>query len=403
MMNDREDRQSLKIVHLATSIGKASFGIGPIVLGLAGSQRMLNHAPAIWCEGESAEVESLARAHGLDSEQVRCFDAAGPRRLGFSPAMEAAVEQNHSAVLHQHGIWTCVSRVTNRWQDYTGGPTVIAPQGSLDAWALRRSRWKKRLALLAYEKLNLQRAACLHALSRREAEAFRAFGLTNPIAVIPNGISESWLAAKGDATPFRQRFSIPQSARLMLFLGRITPKKGLPMLLGAMASYRACLGDWRLIIAGVDEFGHEAQVRELVSDLDMEDLVRFVGPLYGQDKRDAFAAAELFVLPSHSEGAPMVILEALGAGTPVLTTNASPWEDLLTHDCGWLTEISEPSLAEGLKSALSASQATLASMGRRGKTLVAERYTWPRVAESTIMLYRWLLGDAPRPEFVESD
>lgn len=392
----------MNILHLTNFVGKRSFGIGPIVLGLASSQQVLGHHVSIYSVDAESEARELETAYHLRAGTIQTFPILGPSRLACSPQMEQHVLA-HAAeydVVHTHGIWTYTSRVVNRWRAHKGGPTVVTPHGSLDAWALKRSRWKKRLALWLYERENLHRASCLHALSQREVEGFRAYGLANPIAIIPNGISEDWLASTGDASRFRDKFDLTTEMRVMLFLSRITPKKGLPMLLQAMASLQQQLGDWKLVIAGVDEFGHQPEVEALVRQLGLQPYVQFVGPLYGQDKRDAFAAAELFVLPSHSEGAPVVILEALGAGVPVLTTQASPWQELVTHQCGWWTEISQDAIADALHDAFQQSPATLRAMGARGKQLIRARYTWTFIAQMTIELYIWLLGLASRPSFV---
>ena len=392
----------LRILHLSSFVGKRSFGVGPVALNLARGQQTLGYHAQIWsCDLESEAGELEVQNH-LHPNTIRTFSIFGPSRLAYSPAMKRTIEQQASEydIIHEHGIWTAISRVVNCWRARTGKPTVIAPHGSLDAWALRRSIWKKRLALLLYERENLQKTSCLHALSHREAEGFRAFGLSTPIAIIPSGIADEWLQTQGDAGDFRHRCGLSEDTRILFFLGRITPKKGLPMLLQAMANLKSQLENWKLVIAGVNEFGHQFEIESLGKELSLEPHVHFVGPLYGKDKRDAFAAADLFVLPSYSEGAPVVILEALGAGLPVLTTKASPWEELVKYHCGWWTEISEQSVGQALKEAIQKPRDELKEMGARGKRLIAERYTIKRVAEQTIALYKWLLGSGPKPDFV---
>jgi len=394
---------SVNVLHVATIVGKSSFGIGPVALNLARGQQALGHRAEIWSCDSATEARELEEENHLLPNTIRTFPIVGPQRLAYSPAMERAIAQRADEfdVIHQHGIWTATSRVTNRWRAQTGKPTVIAPHGSLDAWALRRSIWKKRLALFLYERENLNKAVCLHALSVREAEGFRQFGLENPIAVIPNGISEDWLLSQGDGAAFRRRFGLPEDTRIILFLGRITPKKGLPMLLRAMFELSHRLDNWHLVIAGKDEFNHQKEIESLIKQLALQSRVKFVEPLFGQDKRDAFAAAELFVLPSHSEGAPVTILEALGAGVPVLTTKASPWEELVTHRCGWWVEPTAPAIGDALLDAVTHSPEELQVMGKRGKALVTEKYTWTRVAHQTIELYTWLLGQGKLPDFVQ--
>lgn len=175
------------------------------------------------------------------------------------------------------------------------------------------------------------------------------------------------------------------------------------MFLQALSQVRQHFSQWLFVIAGVDEFGHLAQVQAEVTRLELQDKVRFVGPLFDQDKRDAFDAAELFVLPSHSEGAPMVILEALGAGIPVLATQASPWKSLIQNRCGWWTEITRNGLMGALEDALVLSSSDLREMGRRGRLLVKTSYTWMTVGGEMLQLYRWLHGNTQKPDFVLMD
>jgi glycosyltransferase involved in cell wall biosynthesis len=393
------------VLHVTPFVGKASFGIGPVVLSIATSQRALGLQADIWCYDDKTEISQLQHSYDLGNQAIRSFPIVGPGRLGYSPVMERDIVAQAGSydVIQQHGIWTGVSRATNCYRAHNGKPTIISPHGSLDTWALRRSIWKKRLARFLYEGKNLHEAACLHALSKREAEGFRAIGLRNPIAVIPNGISETWLLSTGDASAFRRKHGLSEKAKILLFLGRITPIKGLPMLVRALSTLKQRLEDWKLVIAGVDEFSHQKEVQLLVEQLAMKPYVQFVGPLFDHDKRDAFAAADLFVLPSHSEGAPIVILEALESGIPVLATKASPWEDLVTYRCGWWSDISENAIADALEDAIQKPRDMLQEMGQRGKSLVQKRYTWSQVAEKTSLLYEWLLGRKKQPDFVIKD
>ena len=122
-----------------------------------------------------------------------------------------------------------------------------------------------------------------------------------------------------------------------------------------------------------------------------------MGPLWGAAKRDAFAAAELFVLPSLSESFGIAVCEALGAGVPALVTTGTPWEEVETERCGWQVDATVDDISMGLAAAVGQSRAGLAEMGERGKLFVSRRYTWPSVAEQTLRLYRWLCGDGPPP------
>jgi glycosyltransferase involved in cell wall biosynthesis len=153
----------------------------------------------------------------------------------------------------------------------------------------------------------------------------------------------------------------------------------------------------------MDEFGHQAELTKQIRALDLAKQVVFAGPQHGQEKRDAYAAADLFVLPTYSEGNPMVVLEALGAGIPVLTTKGAPWADLECYRCGWCCEISSAGIHGSLKEASGMTRNQLEDAGERGKALVRSKYNWSEIASKTIRLYDWLAGRCAQPEFVITD
>ena len=341
----------MKIVHILPKVGRRSLGLGPVALNLAKQQRKLGCETKVWCTDSEEEVRWAVADNGMPEGVIARYEALEFSRIYFSPSMERAADLDARGaidVVHQHAVLTALSRVTNRWRETHKGFTVIAPHGCLDGVGLKRSWWKKKLALIAYERENLHRASCLQATSILELDSLRTFGLRNPVALIPNGLSEEWLESTGDGSRFLEKFGLPEGRPVMLYLGRVTPLKGLPMLVRALARIRSQLDDWLLVIAGPDEFNHAATIVDLIKEQKMERWVRIVGPLYGQQKRDAFAAASFFVLPSYSEAFSLVVIEALGAGVPVLTTKRVPWSELETHNCGWWTEATEDSLLDGL-------------------------------------------------------
>lgn len=155
-----------------------------------------------------------------------------------------------------------------------------------------------------------------------------------------------------------------------------------------------------LAVAGKEEGNHHAEVEALVSRLGLQSRVRFLGPLSSQDKRNAYAAASVFVLPSYSEGAPAAIVEALGAGVPVIATRACPWEELVSEQCGWWADTSVEGLSHSLACALAGREEDLRATGLRGQCLVERKYTWHRVAQRVAAVYGWLLGKGQKPDFV---
>ena len=391
------------ILHCVPNVGKASCGLGQIAVNLAEAQRNKpDYNIAIWCVDSIENIKWASQTHGIPDDKIKGFPVFGPKKLGFSPKMEKfaeSVDNKSWHVVHQHGIWTATSRVTAKLRDRYGIPSVIAPHGSLSEWALKKSAWKKRIALAAYERDNLEKAACLHATSESEISSFRDFNLRQPIAYIENGIPEKNLYICGDKQRFLKKYNIPNK-KMLFFLSRITPKKGLLMLIETIKKIEDDFDGWILVIAGFDEFGHKAELELLIKKLKLTSKVKILPPLFNQEKADAFAAADLFALPSYSEGSPMVVLDSLATGVPVITTKSSSWEDINIYNCGWYIDINQKALEKVLKTACNLTVEELKEMGINGKQLIKSKYTWENLAHKTDRLYQWLLGQCGKPDFV---
>jgi glycosyltransferase involved in cell wall biosynthesis len=396
---------NLRVLHLVPSVGSKSGGLGPASLGLVQAQRECGLDSRIWCLEEADGSMEAAASYGL-SGVLTAWPRSGPAVLGYSSRMHAELLSSSSSgfdIIHQHSMWLGYSHATASAARTIGCPTVIAPEGCLDAYALRLAKLKKWIALQLYEKRNLNRARCVYALSDAEASSIRAFGLTNDIAILPNGVSADWLERGGDGARFKKTFTIDPDKRIVLYVGRLHPKKGLELLIHAASGLRKLLGSWVIVIVGEGNPAYRKALVDLVEENGLQDLVRFVGPLYGQEKRDAFDAASVFVLPSYSEGAPMAVLEALAAAVPVITTYSSPWSELESNGCGWWVEATQEGIKGALHAAVQNSQEGLQQMGRQGRELVREKYTWRKIAEQTALLYQYLRHGGPRPSFLSTE
>ncbi len=398
--------KKFKILHNVSLIGKSSFGLGQISVSLASSQYLQGHDVGIWCTDTHENIRWASENHGFPVERITGFNLFGPRFLWFSPELTMSTKRcanDAFEIIHQHGIWTGTSNSTRIFAKEKKIPAIIAPHGSLNQIDRNLSRWKKKIALTCYENENLRQAACLHATSENEVFEFRNFGLKNPIAYMENGIHEKNLCTKGNAHRFREKNAINEDKRLLLYMGRITPKKGLLMLVNAIKTIQADFHDWNLIIIGNDEFNHKKEVESLIKNLNLQESIMIIGPQFNEAKNDAFEAADLFILPSFSEGSPMVILDSLASGVPVITTKASGWSELASSNCGWLTEANQKAISEALKHSILLSREHLKEIGENGKNLIASKYVWTNIAKKTISLYSWLLNQGDKPDFVQID
>ena len=259
----------------------------------------------------------------------------------------------------------------------------------LSVEARQVSRWKKALAWRIYQRRDLAVARALHATSKAEASDLRAFGLLQPIAIVPNGVelpSEQSEPAKTNGV------------RTALFLSRLHPIKGLRDLINAWEQLRP--QGWEVVIAGPDENNHRGEMEELVASKNLHREFRFVGSVDDKDKMQLYRAAELFILPSHSESFGQSVAEALSAGVPVITTCATPWQQIETFRCGWWIDPGVEPLTVALREATKRSPADLQEMGQRGRKLIAECFTWKASAEKMMEVFRWLGEGDKKPDWL---
>ena len=293
-------------------------------------------------------------------------------------------------IFMRFGWYTSV--VTHRWAQRRGKPYVVTPNGMLEPWALRNSKWKKCFARLFYEDRTLRGAACLQANTTKELNDIRTYGLTNPVAVVSNGIN-----LPADKEQVEGRTSVAARSKVLLFLARIHPKKGLAELIEGWRISPARRNGWMLEIAGWDDGKHEAQLRAHCERVGLRSSVSWVGPQYGVDLANAYTRATAFILPSFSEGLPMAVLAAWSYGKPVLMTPHCNLQEGFAAQAALKIDPDPDSIAEGITRIVEMSEDELAAMGRRGRCLVEEKYSWPKVAADLKAVYDWVLGNRPKP------
>ncbi len=314
------------------------------------------------------------------------FHRIKPDFLYFSPTLrrEALRLVRDADVIHGHGLYVGTNFIFGREARRQCKPLVYHVHGMFEPYILGRSRWKKRIVHLLFENANFRQVRFWRALTAKEADQIRTCGITQPIVVAPNAINLT--AFEKPPTPpdsIRTPLAphLRKTARRMLFLGRLHPKKGLKLLLAAWNRLRE-QNDWQLVIAGPEEPGHLAEIQALTKSLSLSERIVFTGPVVGESKVSLLHSADLFVLPSHSEGFPMAILEALACEVPVVATHACNFPDISSAQAGWLCESEVESLAQVLRIALNASDLERRQRGENGRRLIETNYTWSSVIKT---------------------
>ena len=378
------------------------------VPALAGAQAKLGHQVTIACR-DYGYLGTMVKPEGVEIRSVpsSCW-TKGQGGWGCSFRRLVEEEARKADVVHNHGVWLAANYYARKAANKAGKPLVISTRGMLESWSLGRSKMRKRVAWVLFERENLRSAKLFHATSSSEAESiekFLSFTVTvtftkPPIVVAPNGVDVP------ERIPGREileaRFAKLRGKKWILFMSRVHPKKGLLELAKAWMQIRGSHADWELVIAGPEQDkGYAEKVR---AELKGEGV--WTAELRGEEKWAALGNAGFFVLPSHSENFGLVVAESLAAGRPVLTTTGTPWgatrspirmririkEDgsdesmnLEENGCGVICEVG--GLNEALGRMLRFTDDQLDEMGRKGKKMVAERFSWKSSAEKVTEAY----------------
>lgn len=343
-------------------------GLGTAAMGLSSAMRQVGLNSELVATVESKEHPII--------DGVHTYKRTGPRPLYFSTGMWRSASElvEHSDFVHAHGLHVFPNALFGALAKSKSKQLVIHAHGFFDPWILQRSKAKKKLAYLLFERRNFLYAKYWRALTGKESDQIVAAfpHASGKTIVVPNGISlasvDSAVAKYGNS-PFS-----PQHKTIFL-MSRLHPKKGIQLFLNVWSRLYSEWPDWRVVIAGPDEGGFASKLLAQTRAHDMCSSVEFVGPIVGPRRFSYFAHADIFALPSYSEGFPMTLVESSACGVPAIFTDQCNFPELASSGGGWECLPSEDSLAEALRRALQCSSAERLQRGQNARKLVEARYT----------------------------
>lgn len=313
-------------------------------------------------------------------------------RFGFSKELKDWIEKNCDYdIYHINALWQYAPHAAARFAHKNLKPYVISTHGMLYPEGLKKSKWFKKIALTLYQSKDLTNATAFHATSEEEKKYIRAFGLVQPIAVIPNAIDTS-----NFGTP---NFEPKVGKRKVGFMGRINPIKNIESLLQGWAKASSVTSEHELVIIGDGDPLYKRSLVELADKLGVTNIY-YTGFVTGAEQEKILNELSFLVLPSFSENFGMVVPEALWKGVPVIASTGTPWQELETYNCGWWVGNDPDSLSLAITKALLLNENERISMGVKGNALISEQYTIAVIGQKMKLFYEWILGRIEKPEFV---
>ncbi len=273
-------------------------------------------------------------------------------------------------------------------------PYIVTPRGMLEPWALSYKAWKKLFYYRLLEKPALNRANAIQMLASTEAKRTESLNLKAPFTIVPNGIHRQDFEPLVSPELFYQKFPETKNKQLIIFLGRIDPKKGLDLLANAMGKIHDQFSQAHLVIAGPDNIGFLNTAKNYFSEAGCLDKVTFTGILTGRLKYSALSAAEIYVAPSYSEGFSMSVLEGMASGLSCVITTGCNFPEAAELNAAYEVDIDADKIANALTKCLQNSQEAKA-MGERARKLILEQYTWDSIAAKLIDVYAAIINQKP--------
>ena len=286
-------------------------------------------------------------------------------------------------VVHIYGLYDLLGPVVAHYCHKTGVPYVLEPLGMVRP--IDRSFRMKRIWHKVLGKPLLREAALLIATSRQEEQELIEDGFPRErIALRYNGVDLQEFATLPPPGVFRTEWALPADESIVLFLGRLIPRKGVDLLVEAFA--RACPGHGRLVIAGPEgEAGYVGKLRELARGKGIEGRTVFTGPLYGDQKKSALVDGQVFVLPSRYENFANGVAEAIACGMPVIISDRCGIQEFVAGQVGLVVPREIPALADALRQVLG--DAALYDRFRDACPKVAAQLSWSELLGTQEELY----------------
>jgi glycosyltransferase involved in cell wall biosynthesis len=381
---------TLRVVHVCAYFAPAFVYGGPprSILGLCRAQRDagVDVSVVTTTANGDAELDEATVARGeYEGIRVRYCARAWPRSIFYAPSLGGVVasELRDADVLHLHGLWNATIWSAAAAARQEQKPYVLSPRGMLAPAALAHDQWRKKLVYPVADRRIIRDAARLHATSHAEFDDLNRLPEPGRAVYVPNGVDLPFVPER-DCRAARERFHLPATGPLVLFLGRLHPIKRLDLLAAAFADVRRCHPDAHLVIAGPDEDGHRATLAPLFTPFGAS--VTWTGRVDDGAKRLLLGAAAVLVMCSNSESFGMSAAEAMAAGTPVVVTRTCPWPEVESEQTGFWVEQTPEAIAAGISAVLSNAAAAHA-MAQRGRALIASRYSWSHAATALIREY----------------
>lgn len=249
---------------------------------------------------------------------------------------------------------------------------IVSTHGSLEPWSVNHKKWKKYFYYKFIVLPLINRCDKVHVSAEMERDNVKQYGVKPEAIVIPNGVNLEEYREMSPSLKQANPFNI-------LFLSRISKKKGLDILIESFNEFLEKYPNSNAILqlVGPDNENYVAKL-----NIKNNVAIKYLGTAYGNEKKQLYANANLFVLPTYSENFGIVIAEAMACGCPIITTTGTPWQIIETINCGKFINPNKEELLNALTEIYHKTNQERLEMGINGRRYVYENLDWDQIGSS---------------------
>ncbi len=378
---------SLHIVHYLPRIQLEEGGVVRAVLDMCEGLASAGHQVTLLTHDASQAPAHWKIAGGATPTVMTIPKFKVRHHFRMSRRIRKVVEQ--ADVLHLHTPWDIGNLYLARCARKTRTPYIVSAHGMLDNWSMAQRNSKKQAYLWIVGARMLERASFVHCTAAAELEQATKWFPQGKGKIQPLVFDLSEYKDLPGVEAAQEKWPILKNDRpTLLFLSRIHYKKGIEILVDAIAAMKEQGRDVNALIAGSGDEQYLQTIKEQVREHGLEDRIEFVGHVSGDEKLSLFEAADVFVLPTSQENFGFVFFEAMACGTPVVTTrDVDTWPELEESGGAIVAPRNVESITAAVETLLD-DDSKRREMGQRGRDWALDRFSGSRVIEEYADLYR---------------
>lgn len=383
----------MNIAHLVGYISLNCGGPPFSIYNLAKALREKKVNADIWSVISDKERKEMF----FNDVNIKLFNLEFPKRWRKSSKLYSALKKDilNYDILHLHQVWDYPIYVGAKLACKYRKPYIISPRGIfMDRW--RYNSIKKILYFKIIFGKYMDRATCIHALSDLELKGLLKAGIKGIFTVIPNGIRVEDYQNLPKNYAEKIWPDIDKSL-VCLYMGRLSPEKGIELLITSWAEVIKQHKEAKLLIAGEGTIKYKEKLRNQIKKLGLESYVLFIGLLDDFKKKVALGRADVYVQASYSEGMSNSILEAMVSGKPCVITKGCNFPSIAEWAAGEVVEPDPISMSQAILRILSLSQRERIDMGQKGKYEVINNFSWEKIALKYYKVYECILNNETIP------